>query len=150
MRMSDLITEEILRLISNSEINTAEIQRNELAAIIGCVPSQINYVLSSRFTPEHGFIIESRRGGGGYIRIKRVMMSQSSALMHIVNSVGDSIDSMSVRIVIENCLEAGLINSPSAALISAAVSPHVMQRVPVEVRDKLRAAIIKQMLMTLI
>ena len=150
MRMSDLITEEILRLISNSEINTAEIQRNELAAIIGCVPSQINYVLSSRFTPEHGFIIESRRGGGGYIRIKRVMMSQSSALMHIVNSVGDSIDSMSVRIVIENCLEAGLINSPSAALISAAVSPRVMQRVPVEVRDKLRAAIIKQMLMTLI
>ena len=150
MRMSDLITEEILRLISNSEINTAEIQRNELAAIIGCVPSQINYVLSSRFTPEHGFIIESRRGGGGYIRIKRVMMSQSSALMHIVNSVGDSIDSMSVRIVIENCLEAGLINSPSSALISAAVSPHVMQRVPVEVRDKLRAAIIKQMLMTLI
>ena len=75
MRMSDLITREIIRMLNESEENTAEIQRNEFAGIIGCAPSQINYVLSSRFTPEHGYIIESRRGGGGYIRIKRVMLN---------------------------------------------------------------------------
>ena len=70
MRMSDLITAEILKMLNESDANTAEIQRNEFANTIGCAPSQINYVLSSRFTPEHGFIIESRRGGGGYIRIR--------------------------------------------------------------------------------
>ena len=114
MRMSDIITKEIIKMLNDSEANIAEIQRNEFANLIGCAPSQINYVLSSRFTPEHGYIIESRRGGGGYIRIKRVVLSHSSALMHIINSIGDSIDSMSTRIVIENCLEAGLISAEIA------------------------------------
>ena len=68
MRLSDIITNEIMRMLNESEVNTAEIQRNEFAALMGCAPSQINYVLSSRFTPERGYIIESRRGGGGYIR----------------------------------------------------------------------------------
>ena len=150
MRMSDLITKEIIKMLNESEENIAEIQRNEFAGLIGCAPSQINYVLSSRFTPEHGYIIESRRGGGGYIRIKRVVLNQSSASMHIINSIGSSIDSMSTRIVIENCLEAGLISRETAALIAAALSESVMQTVPPEYKDTLRAAILKQMLLTLI
>ena len=148
MRMSDLITREIIRMLNESEENTAEIQRNEFAGIIGCAPSQINYVLSSRFTPEHGYIIESRRGGGGYIRIKRVMLNSSSAFMHIINSIGDSIDSMSTRIVIENCLEAGLISTETARIMAAAVSNSVMQAVPPVLKDNLRATILKQMLLT--
>lgn len=148
MRMSDLITREIIRMLNESEENTAEIQRNEFAGLIGCAPSQINYVLSSRFTPEHGYIIESRRGGGGYIRIKRVMLNSSSAFMHIINSIGDSIDSMSTRIVIENCLEAGLISSEIARIMVAAVSNSVMQTVPPMLKDNLRATILKQMLLT--
>jgi len=150
MRMSDLITREILRMLNESDENTAELQRNEFASLIGCAPSQINYVLSSRFTPEHGYIIESRRGGGGYIRIKRVVLNSSSALMHIINSIGDRIDSMSTRIVIENCLEANLISSQTARLMVAAVSNTVMQTVPPQLKDTLRASILKQMLLTLI
>ena len=148
MRMSDLITREIIRMLNESEENTAEIQRNEFAGIIGCAPSQINYVLSSRFTPEHGYIIESRRGGGGFIRIKRVVLNSSSAFMHIINSIGDSIDSMSTRIVIENCLEAGLISKETARIMAAAVSNTVMQSVPPILKDQLRATILKQMLLT--
>ena len=148
MRMSDLITREIIRMLNESEGNTAEIQRNEFAGVIGCAPSQINYVLSSRFTPEHGYIIESRRGGGGYIRIKRVVLNSSSAFMHIINSIGDGIDSMSTRIVIENCLEAGLVNKQTARLMAAAVSESVMQTVPPIFKDSLRATILKQMLLT--
>ena len=148
MRMSDLITREIIRMLNESGENTAEIQRNEFAGSIGCAPSQINYVLSSRFTPEHGYIIESRRGGGGYIRIKRVVLNSSSAFMHIINSIGDRIDSMSTRIVIENCLEAGLVNQQTARLMAAAVSESVMQTVPPQLKDTLRAAILKQMLLT--
>lgn len=147
MRISDLITKEIIRLLNESEENVAEIQRNEFAGLMGCAPSQINYVLSSRFTPEHGYIIESRRGGGGYIRIKRVVLNSSSALMHIINSIGDEIDALSTRIVIENCLEAGLITGETTRVMAAAVSSSVMQNIPMVLRDNLRAAILKQMLM---
>ena len=148
MRMSDLITREILRMLNESEEHTAEIQRNEFAGIIGCAPSQINYVLSSRFTPEQGFIIESRRGGGGYIRIKRVMLSHSSALMHIINSIGERIDALSTRVVLENCIETGLISRETARIMAAAISEKVMQEIPPILKDVVRAAILKQMLLT--
>lgn len=147
MRMSDLITHEIIRMLNESGENIAEIQRNEFAGIMGCAPSQINYVLSSRFTPEHGYIIESRRGGGGYIRIKRVVLKSSSALMHIINSIGDRIDSLSTRIVIENCLQSGLVSKETARLMAAAVSENVMQTIPPHLKDVVRAAILKQMLL---
>ena len=148
MRMSDLISREIIRMLNESEEQTAEIQRNEFAGIIGCAPSQINYVLSSRFTPEQGFIIESRRGGGGFIRIKRVMLNHSSALMHIINSIGDRIDALSTRVVLENCLETGLINRDVAKIMVSAVSEKVMQELPPMLKDTVRAAILKQMLLT--
>ena len=148
MRMSDLITNEIIRMLNESSENIAEIQRNEFAGIIGCAPSQINYVLSSRFTPEHGYIIESRRGGGGYIRIKRVLLNHTSAVMHIINSIGDSIDAISTRILIENCLESRIFSSETAKLISAATGGRVMQELPPVLKDRVRAAILKQMLLT--
>lgn len=148
MRISDLITSEIIKMLNDSNENVAEIQRNEFAELFGCAPSQINYVLSSRFTPEHGYIIESRRGGGGYIRIKRVVLNSSSALMHIINSIGDTLDSMTARIVIENCLEAKLISTETARLMASALSNTVMQKVPPIFKDSIRAAILKQMLLT--
>ncbi len=147
MKISDLITNEILRMLNESDENTAEIQRNDFANIIGCAPSQINYVLSSRFTPEHGYIIESRRGGGGYIKISRVVMRKSTAFMHIINSIGDSIDTMSARIVIENCLQSELISKETARIMYAALSNNVMRSVPVILQDSLRAAILKEMLL---
>ena len=134
-------------MLNESEENTAEIQRNDFANIIGCAPSQINYVLSSRFTPEHGYIIESRRGGGGYIKISRVVMRKSTAFMHIINSIGDSIDTMSARIVIENCLQSELISKETARIMYAALSNNVMRTVPVILQDSLRAAVLKEMLL---
>ncbi len=150
MRLSDIITKEIMRMLNESDVNTAEIQRNEFAALMGCAPSQINYVLSSRFTPEHGYIIESRRGGGGYIRIKRITLNHTSAIMHVINSIGDRIDALSTRIVIENCLQTDLIEQKQAKLMYAAVSNTALQAVPPALRDFLRAALLKQMLLTLI
>lgn len=148
MRMSDLITERIIKMLDESHDNIAEIQRNEFAALMGCVPSQINYVLASRFTPEHGYLIESRRGGGGYIKITRVKLSRSSALMHIINSIGESIDSMSARIVIENCLQSDIISYEVARLMQSATSNSVMRAIPTEYRDYMRASLLKQMLLT--
>ncbi len=148
MRMSDLITARILQMLDESSDNIAEIQRNEMAALIGCVPSQINYVLSSRFTPEHGYIIESRRGGGGYIKITRVRLNRSSAIMHIINSLGVGIDSMSARIVIENCLQSCIVDKDIAGIIQAAISDKVLRNVPIVNRDMVRADLLKQMLLT--
>ena len=150
MKISDLITSEILRMLNESEENTAEIQRNDFANLIGCAPSQINYVLSSRFTPEHGFVIESRRGGGGYIRISRVRLDKSSALMHIINSVGSELDSSTARILIENSRQAELISKEAAELMQSAISNTVLREIPPILRDRFRAAIVKQMLLTLI
>ena len=145
MNISNIIASMISDMLESD--GYTEIQRNELAQKIGCVPSQINYVISSRFTPEHGYIIESRRGGGGYIRISRVVMRKSSAIMHIINSIGDSIDTMSARIVIENCLQSNLIDQNSAKIMYAALSNNVMRSVPVATQDNLRAAILKEMLL---
>jgi len=74
LNLSELVALRILEMLDAAG-GEAEIQRNELASSIGCVPSQINYVITSRFTPEQGYTVESRRGGGGYIRISRVNLS---------------------------------------------------------------------------
>ena len=75
-------------------------------------------------------------------------MNSSSAFMHIINSIGDSIDAMSTRIVLENCLEAGIITKEAARIMAAALSTTVMQTVPPVFKDSLRATILKQMLLS--
>ncbi len=150
MRLSDLIAEEINNLLDASSDNTAEIQRNEFAMRIGCVPSQINYVLASRFIPEQGYIVESRRGGGGYIRITRVKLDKSAAIMHIVNTIGDEIDDGLARVILDNCCRNGLLETQTVKLMYSAMSSSVMRHVPVMFRDGIRAAILKQMLLSII
>ena len=147
MRISDSVAKYIVDLL-NQENGTAEIQRNELANSLGCVPSQINYVLTSRFTPEQGYIVESRRGGGGYIRITRLRLSKAAMIMHIVNSVGDSLDAATARAMTGNLLQSGMLDNSSAALIRAACSEQSLAAVPKELRDVVRAAIYKNMLLS--
>ncbi|MEG0230037.1 MAG: CtsR family transcriptional regulator, partial [Oscillospiraceae bacterium] len=108
--ISDIIAGAILEMLTTNDI--AEIQRNDFAEKIGCVPSQINYVLTSRFKPEQGFIIESRRGGGGFIRIKKLNFCEDKAgqIMHIVNSIGDYIDISSCNIILKNMITRELIS----------------------------------------
>lgn len=148
MRLSDIIAAEINRMLEESGNNTAEIQRNDFASQIGCVPSQINYVLSSRFIPEHGYMVESRRGGGGYIRITKVSLDGSSALMHLVNAIGKEIDDATVRIILDNCCNGNILTESTAKLMYSAVSTPVMREIPVALRDVVRAATLKQMLLS--
>ena len=93
MNMTDIIADMILDMFDDGN-STIRIKRNDLASQLGCVPSQINYVITSRFTPEQGYRIESRRGGGGCIYITRAN-SGNTALMALINSIGDSIDERS-------------------------------------------------------
>lgn len=148
MRMSDIVAKHILEMLEEQNGN-AEIQRNELAGTLGCVPSQINYVITSRFTPEQGYIVESRRGGGGYIRITRIKMDKSSAIMHIINSIGVSLDKATAEIMINNMYNQSIIDMRTAKLLGAAVGERVFIEVPQSFRDVFRARIFKNMLLTL-
>lgn len=149
MRMSDMVAQYILEMLDERDGN-AEIKRNELASYLGCVPSQINYVITSRFTPEHGYIVESRRGGGGYIRITRINTAPTNAIMHIVNSIGNRLDKRSAEIMINNMLSRSIINEETARLLASAMSERSYLDLPQQYRDYLRASLFKNMLLTLV
>ena len=145
LSLSNDIARMILDMLSDD--GTTEIQRNELAQSLGCVPSQINYVIASRFTPEQGYIVESRRGGGGYIRIRRVTMDPHRMLMHVVNSIGDKLDENTARAHVMNLGNTGIIDVSAANLILCALSDSALRPVPFEFRDAARASIFKQLLL---
>ena len=145
MGVSDIIAGFIDEMLSDSE-GTAELQRAELANRFKCVPSQINYVISTRFSPEHGYIVESRRGGGGYIRIRRINMDAQILIMHTVNAIGDSIDSGTAAALLTNLKNAKAVSNNEIGLIISAISNNALRPVVPEERDSVRASILKQML----
>ncbi len=149
MKMSDIVARYIIDMLNACDGN-AEIQRNELAGTLGCVPSQINYVISSRFTPEQGYIVESRRGGGGYIKITRITTDRRIAIMHVVNTIGDSISAASAATILENMAERGMLDRREKVLILSALSDQAYKDVPQGVRDALRASVMKNMLATVV
>ena len=103
MRMSDMI-EEFIKELFNENDEYIEIQRNDLAEHFNCVPSQINYVIATRFKPSQGYYVESKRGGGGHIRIKKIDMTRSNYIMHIIASLDEKVTSQEVYIYIINFL----------------------------------------------
>ncbi len=147
MSLSNDIARMLLEMLESD--GTTEIQRNEFAQSIGCVPSQINYVISSRFTPEQGYIVESRRGGGGYIKITRVQLDRPSLIMHTVNCIGDMLDYAACHANTVNLLHNGAIDKKTAKLLLAATGEKSLRALPPAVKDRIRASIYKQMLITI-
>lgn len=143
--MTDLIAATIFDML-DSHGGSAQIQRNELAQSIGCVPSQINYVITSRFTPERGYIVKSRRGGGGYIQIERISGAESGSVMHIVNSIGEQIDERSSRIILENLIYDNILDGRTAKIIMSAITDSTLKQLSVNARDIIRASVLKSML----
>ena len=148
-----LITDQIAKLIEQmiEEGNgSANVQRNDLAQSVGCVPSQISYVISSRFTPERGYKTESRRGGGGYIRIVRVPMTRDQYLTHFFYAVGDGLSEAEAEAYIRNLCDNGVISQREARIIKSSVSGASLDRIrPPEGRNMVRADIMRQVLMAL-
>ena len=147
MRMSDMIEEFIKELFEDED--SIEIQRNDLAEHFNCVPSQINYVIATRFKPSQGYYVESKRGGGGHIKIKKVNITKSNYFMHIINSVGEAITAQEVDIFISNFLSYNIISPKEAKLLKVATSDNVLTVSP-EIKDKIRANIFKNMLLNLV
>ena len=147
MRMSDMIEEFIKELFDKTDY--IEIQRNDLAEQFNCVPSQINYVISTRFKPAQGYYVESKRGGGGHITIKKMNIQKSDYIMHVIESVDNEITSQEVDIFISNLLSYDVITEEQAKLLKVATSDNVLI-VPSGYRDLLRASIFKNMLINLV
>ncbi len=150
MATSDLIASFIMDAIEESTNGFAELQRSALAEMFSCVPSQINYVISTRFSPERGYVVESRRGGGGYIRITRVRQSPRDLVMHTVNAIGERLDKATASAFVSNIYEAGILDKATAKLMLSAVSDNALRPLAPADRDALRAPILKYMLVTLI
>lgn len=146
--MTDIIAGMILDMFDENN-STVRIKRNDLASQIGCVPSQINYVITSRFTPEQGYRIESRRGGGGCIYITRAD-SKNTAVMAFINSIGNEIDERSAKANIYNLNYQQLIDSKSAKMLDSAMAESNFKGVSQEIKNAVRARQLKQMLLAYI
>ena len=147
MRVSDLI-EEFIKDLFDEENHLIEIQRNELAEHFNCVPSQINYVISTRFKPSQGYYVESKRGGGGHITIKKINSNKSDYFMHIIKNIGDEMTSNDVDILINDFLTYDLITKEEAKLLKVATSDNVLI-IAKDLKEQLRAKIFKNMLLNI-
>ena len=147
MRLSDSI-ESFIKTMLNEGSPEVELKRNELAEYFGCAPSQINYVLATRFSPDHGYLTESRRGGGGYIRIVRVVEAGPQRLMYLVNErIGDSLTEEECLRLISQLKEQKIVTADEAGLMASAVSARAVGiPIPDAMKNTLRARMMKSML----
>lgn len=150
MRLSDTI-ERFIKAMLEEDVHEVELKRNELATYFGCAPSQINYVLATRFSPDHGYITESRRGGGGYIRIVRVTREEPQQLHYVVSErVGDALSEAEAVRLLSQLAERGMITPAEAELIRAAVSAQALGiPIPEQIKNAIRARTMKTMLLTI-
>lgn len=148
-RLSDIIEEFIKDMLDDTQDNELQIQRNELANKFSCAPSQINYVLTTRFTANKGYYIESRRGGGGCIVIKKVEFSEHEPLEDIINErIGDNLTYDNALNIIKGLLESQIISYREANIMKAAVNDRTLFNI--ENRNYLRAEILKGMIMVIL
>lgn len=148
--ITDLIELYLKQILQSSSEGSIEIQRSDLADKFSCVPSQINYVISTRFTLEKGYFVESKRGGGGYIRIQRVSLPSLEAIQrHIQQTVGEHIDQTAAEGLIYQLEEARFLTEREAHLLKAAVSRDVIA-LKLPLRDEIRAKLMKAMLIALL
>lgn len=147
-KLSNIIEVFIKELLDESNNLPVEIQRNGLADYFNCAPSQINYVLMTRFTVDKGYLIESRRGGGGYIKIVKVNVDKNQYLGLLMDEIGDAIGKMKAESIIHRLMEKDLVSEREGALMMAAISDRSIST-PINMKDYIRASILKSMVVTI-
>ncbi|PET18127.1 CtsR family transcriptional regulator [Bacillus cereus] len=144
--ISDIIEQYLKQVIDLSNNNVIEIKRNEIADRFECVPSQINYVINTRFTLERGFVVESKRGGGGYIRIIKVKLHDDIDIIdQMLHMIDHSVAQGNAESMIIRLLEEGIITGREAKLMLSVLDRSVLS-MDIPSRDELRARILCAML----
>lgn len=147
--LSNLIESFIKELLEQTD-GMVEIQRNELASYFDCAPSQINYVLSTRFSPYKGYYIESRRGGGGYIKIVKVKLQNDLNINNILkNILGDSITENKANEIVDALREEKIIGDREVEIIRAAISDRAFE-CDSRSKNAIRASVLRNILLVLI
>ena len=147
--ISDIIESYLKEIIDTNGNGHIEIKRSELADQFQCVPSQINYVINTRFTIERGYAVESKRGGGGYIRIVRVELhSKKDLIDEAIEQINRSIPQTAAEHIIYRLHEEEIVTTREAKLLMASIH---RTSIPLQLpeRDQLRAVLLKAMLETL-
>lgn len=149
-KLSNLIEEFIKKLLEDTNSGAVEIQRNELAQYFDCAPSQINYVLTTRFSLDKGYYIESRRGGGGYIKIIKVNINRDKYIGDLIlNIIGDSITKSKAYGIIETFLEEDIITDRECDIMKVVLADRTLDNVNCD-KNVIRADILKNMLLVLL
>lgn len=147
--ISDIIEEYLKGIMHNNQHKIIEIKRSEIADRFECVPSQINYVINTRFTLEKGYLVESKRGGGGYIRISRITNEDKAKLIdEIIEMIQPKISQQKAVNILERLLEEELITEREAKLMVGAIDRNTLS-FQLPIRDEIRARILSAMLNTL-
>ena len=141
--VSDIIEEFIMSSLDDDSF--IELSRNDLAKFFSCVPSQINYVLNTRFTLNRGFVVESQRGGGGYIKVVRVQDNNSNFLNSALQICNNPINMVQANQLLEQMKDRKLINDREICLIKSAISPKSLNN-PINIDNNLRANILSQVI----
>ena len=139
--ISDVIEAFILDNMGDDD--KIDISRNELASFFSCAPSQINYVLQTRFTLDRGFIKESRRGGGGFIRITKVSLdNDESVASAVISSIGEEISFKRAEQILSRLNQEEIISAKELGLIKSMINDEAI-KVPFAIKDKMRAQSLK-------
>lgn len=144
--ISDIIEEFIMSSLDDDDF--IELSRNDLAKFFSCVPSQINYVLNTRFTVNRGFLVESQRGGGGYIKLMRVQDNNNNFLKNALEICENPLNVVQSNQLIENLQERNLISNREAEIIKASISVRALNN-PLNIDNLLRANVLKQVILEL-
>ena len=148
-KLSDIIEEFIKEMLEDTRTRELQIQRNELALKFSCAPSQINYVLTTRFTTDKGYYIESKRGGGGCILIRRIEIDVNTSLAEIINKrIGNSITYESGNQIICGLIETNIITPREGMLMKISINDRIL--IQTIDRNRLRADILKAMIMVIL
>ena len=149
--MSDAIERFINEMLAESESreeDSVELKRNELAQYFGCAPSQINYVLTTRFSLDRGYVITSKRGGGGHITIVRLQAPEGDLLHQLASGgIGESLSMQRARAIAARLKQEKLLTGREAAMLLAACSDAPF--VPSSVRDYVRANTMRAMIVAI-
>lgn len=150
MNMTEIIEAYLKEVFETLNTNTIEIKRSELAKKFSCVPSQVNYVMKTKFTFERGYIVESKRGGGGFIRIQKIGYLDEHQMMEtMISSIAETITQAQAQDFIIQLLENACITEREARLMMQSIRSEVLRIEHKKKEDELRARIFKVFLQSL-
>ena len=145
--ISDIIEHFILATMGSSD--DINLSRNELADYFNCAPSQINYVLSTRFNLNRGYIIQSQRGGGGYIKLVKIKDFDNSYIFKIIdNNLNGEISFKDAKFLLEDLVQKKFISNDRAQILLYAISDKALST-PIKMDGIIRSNILKNVLANL-